>query len=65
MIYSDDHGVNWKPGGRTPKHRVNEREMVELAEGRLMLNMRNYDRSTKARQVATSDYSELAMRTDG
>ena len=29
--------------------------MVELADGRLMLNMRNYDRSIHARAIATSD----------
>ena len=45
IIYSDDHGESWKLGGRTPAHQVNECEVVELAGGRLMLNMRNYDRA--------------------
>jgi hypothetical protein len=54
VIYSDDHGKNWKLGGRTPQHQVNECEVVELAGGKLMLNMRNYDRTKKSRQTAVS-----------
>lgn len=55
VITSDDHGKSWKLGGSTPGHQVNECEVVELAGGRLMLNMRNYDKSKRARQVAISD----------
>jgi sialidase-1 len=55
VIYSDDHGRTWRLGGRTPRHQVNECEVVELSGGRLMLNMRNYDRSKSHRQVAVSD----------
>jgi sialidase-1 len=54
VIYSDDHGKSWKLGGRTPQHQVNECEVVELADGKLMLNMRNYDRTKKSRQTAVS-----------
>ncbi len=54
-IYSDDHGTSWQLGGTTPRHQVNECEVVELPGGRLLLNMRNYDRSKKNRQVAVSD----------
>lgn len=54
VIYSDDHGKSWKLGGSTPKHQVNECEVVELAGGWLMLNMRNYDRTKKSRQTAVS-----------
>ncbi len=54
IIYSDDHGRTWQLGGRTPQHQVNECEVVELAGGGLMLNMRNYDRSVKSRQIAFS-----------
>jgi len=54
IIYSDDHGESWKLGGSTPQHQVNECEVVELPDGRLMLNMRNYNRSKKNRQVALS-----------
>ncbi len=55
IIYSDDHGQTWKLGGTAPNANVNECQLVELAAGRLMLNMRNYDRSHKARQIALSD----------
>ena len=36
-------------------HQVNECTVAELSDGRLMLNMRNYDRSKKARQIAFSN----------
>jgi sialidase-1 len=54
VIYSDDHGRSWKLGGSTPEHQVNECEVVELTDNRLLLNMRNYDRSQRARQQAIS-----------
>ena len=54
-IDSDDHGKTWKLGGSTPEDKVNECGVVELTGGRLMLNMRNYDRSKHARQTAVSD----------
>lgn len=54
VIYSDDHGATWRLGGSSPEHQVNECEVVELTDGRLMLNMRNYDRSQSARQVCFS-----------
>lgn len=53
-IYSDDHGATWQLGGRTSEHQVNECAVVELRDGRLLLNMRNYDRSKKHRQIAYS-----------
>ncbi|NQT11665.1 MAG: exo-alpha-sialidase, partial [Planctomycetes bacterium] len=55
VVYSDDHGQTWKLGGSTPEHQVNECLAVELTGGRLMLNMRNYDRAKHRRQVALSD----------
>ena len=54
IIYSDDHGQTWRLGGRTPRHQVNECEVVELSDGRLLLNMRNYDRAQSRRQQASS-----------
>jgi sialidase-1 len=54
VIYSDDHGATWRLGGRTPDHQVNECAVVELSDGRLLLNMRNYDREKKYRQIAFS-----------
>lgn len=54
VIYSDDHGRTWQRGGRTPQHGVNECEVVELPGGRLMLNMRNYDRTQHSRKISLS-----------
>lgn len=59
VIYSDDHGKSWKLGGTTPRDQVNECEVVELADGTLMLNMRSYDPSRKARQSAISHDSGI------
>lgn len=62
IIYSDDHGKTWKLGGTTPRHQVNECEVVELTGGRLMLNMRNYDRLQRNRQVALSEDGGLTWK---
>ena len=67
-IYSDDHGLNWKLGGSTPRDQVNECTMAELSDGKLMLNMRNYDRAQKSRKVAISEdggesWSDLSSDT--
>jgi len=42
-IYSDDHGKTWRRGEITDKA-MNECEVVELADGSLLLSMRNYCR---------------------
>ena len=39
VLYSDDHGQNWRLGQPVSEH-TNESQVVELADGRLMLNMR-------------------------
>ncbi|MFO0900250.1 MAG: sialidase family protein [Pirellulales bacterium] len=54
VIYSDDHGKTWQLGGRTPRTQVNECQVAELIDGRLLLNMRNYDPAQRRRQIATS-----------
>lgn len=54
VIYSDDHGKSWRLGGRTLRDKVNECQVAELADGRLLLTMRNYDPARRARQLATS-----------
>jgi sialidase-1 len=54
IIYSDDHGKTWKIGGRTPTGNANECMVAELPGGKLMLNMRNADRSKRSRAVSTS-----------
>jgi sialidase-1 len=54
VIYSDDHGKSWVLGGSSPEDQVNECEVVELEDGELLLNMRNYDRTHHRRQVTRS-----------
>lgn len=54
VVYSDDHGLTWRLGGSTPRDGANECQVVELLGGRLLLNMRNYDRANRHRQVALS-----------
>ncbi|MBN1541395.1 exo-alpha-sialidase [candidate division KSB1 bacterium] len=54
VIYSDDNGESWHLGGSTPQDQVNECQVVELDDGRLLLNMRNYDRQQEARMISTS-----------
>lgn len=54
VIYSDDHGRSWRLGGSTPIDGVNECQVVELENQRLMLNMRNAKSSDRHRQIATS-----------
>lgn len=54
VIFSDDQGRTWNLGGSTPRHQVNECEVAEIAGGRLLLNMRNYDPTEPRRQQAVS-----------
>jgi sialidase-1 len=54
IIYSDDHGDTWKTGGISPQDQVNECTVAELAGGKLILNMRNYDRTQKTRKISFS-----------
>ncbi|MDP6930379.1 MAG: sialidase family protein [Planctomycetota bacterium] len=54
-IHSDDGGKTWSLGGRSGPQ-MNECQVVELADGRLLLNMRNYKRSEhRARGIAFSE----------
>lgn len=51
---STDGGASWRLGGRTPLPAVNECEVVEVSDGRLLLNMRSYLPGEYARQIAVS-----------
>ena len=58
VIYSDDAGKTWKVGGSVGPN-TNECRVVELGDGRLMLNMRNYgiknaEAAKLGRAIATS-----------
>ena len=55
LIYSDDKGETWKLGGIVNEHGGNESSVVELKNGDLMLNMRNYNRKeSKSRSYVIS-----------
>ena len=41
VFYSDDHGESWHVGGESDRF-MDECQVVELADGRLLLSMRNY-----------------------
>jgi sialidase-1 len=51
-IFSDDGGTTWQLGG-VSEGKMNESVVLELADGRLYLNMRNY-RKTQCRAYAIS-----------
>jgi len=54
IIYSDDHGATWKLGNNTPQDMVNETTVAEISGGRLMLNMRNANRTLRTRNYSIS-----------
>lgn len=64
LIYSDDKGETWKLGGIVNEHGGNESSVVELKNGDLILNMRNYNRKeSKTRSYAISkDGGETVSR---
>lgn len=53
VILSDDGGKTWRLGG-IAEEGTNECEVAELADGRLLLNMRNSDKAEWMRKVAWS-----------
>jgi sialidase-1 len=53
VIYSDDQGETWQLGGSAGPD-TDEATVAELADGRVVLNMR-YEGAVRARALATSD----------
>lgn len=54
LFFSDDHGKTWSLGGSADAG-TNESQVVELADGRLMMNMRNHPPLPENfRMIATS-----------
>lgn len=58
IFFSDDHGQTWKLGG-TISPEMNECQVVELANGSLMMNMRNSNSSQETRAISSSDDAGL------
>ena len=54
VTYSDDNGETWKLGGEVPDPLGNECQVVELTDGRLMINSRSY-RKKACRALTFSD----------
>ena len=52
-VYSDDHGVTWKPGAPT-EGSADENKVVELSDGRLLLNSRT--QGTAGQRLETISY---------
>lgn len=61
IIYSDDHGATWAIGGVLDA-KTNECQVVELADGRLLLNMRSFHGQNR-RAVATSRDGGMSWST--
>ncbi len=62
VIYSDDHGQTWKLGGTVAPY-TDECQVVELNDGRLLINMRNY--WGRAGQPGKGNRRALAWSKDG
>jgi len=63
VFYSDDHGQTWQLGGLLPEH-TDESQVVELSDGRLLLNMRSYW-GRVAKQAERAGKRALAWSEDG
>ena len=63
VFYSDDHGQTWKLGGNVGDF-TDECQVVELHDGRLMVNARNY-RGTEGDQSTHAKQRAVAISTDG
>jgi sialidase-1 len=57
VIYSDDSGKTWKIGGVVGPH-CNECQAVELADGKVMLNMRSYMGNNRRKVAISADGGE-------
>jgi sialidase-1 len=55
VYYSDDHGKTWQLGNVTPGPDANESEIVELTDGRVLLDARQ----------ASGDFRRRHLSTDG
>jgi len=54
MIYSKDHGKTWKCGKDKIRYATNEAQLVELNDGRIMLNSRTANSADDYRAIYTT-----------
>ena len=65
VIYSDDHGKTWKRGGETRKeYGENESRLLELADGRILLNARGSEAEDNAERLDTRKSRLFAYSDD-
>lgn len=57
VIYSDDHGLSWKMGGSV-QNGTNECEVVELQDGQVYINCRNYVGDKRRASALSQDGGE-------
>ena len=58
-LYSDDHGATWKRGQLVPGDQgLNESQLVELADGRILLDMRQMEGGTHRWMSVSRDRGE-------
>lgn len=55
VIYSDDHGTTWQLGGSTPDKTSSECQVVELSDGRLLLDIRTHFAEAFRRKFSFSE----------
>jgi sialidase-1 len=57
VIYSDDHGRTWRAGGLVPDTIAccNEAQPIQLADGRVLLNMRNQGEGRRRAMSISAD----------
>ncbi len=53
VYYSDDHGKTWHVGNVTPEPDANEAEVVELIDGRVLLDARQNSGNFRRRHLST------------
>lgn len=63
VFFSDDHGKTWKLGGTVDQH-TDECQVVELSDGTLMMNMRNYW-GRDGKQLDKDKMRAVALSRDG
>ena len=63
LFFSDDHGKTWQLGGTVDRH-TDECQVVELRDGRLMMNMRNYW-GREGKQPEKDKMRAVALSRDG
>jgi len=60
VLYSDDHGADWRTGGVVPTEGFDECQLAELRDGRIRMNARHATPAGRSRGTAVSDDGGLS-----